>query len=463
VAPKKRRISDNDSRKRKKHLAKAKQLLHIINDNDGDGNDNENDDSSKIVERTILLVEECMRYLRIFDSTTTGTVHSKQQGQGAYNFNMQKLIESIHDASNVAMDVKDVEDIPMDHGHCHGDGVTDEIATAAKTIRITDEIICYGIGNFYKKGSGSSKKYNSPLIQLSCVLLLREAFAHAHKSYQSECDASLNHSHSHSQSQSHNNSVHSGKDERLYQQQQDIVPMVYFEPFINAIERDVLAHFHVQVLDVNEQGKRRISNRESNPSTHTRPSTLFYMPHCPMRLYSNVLWANWEKNLLWNGRIVIMGNSFIAYDDRIISSEKRKDRSNGIFPLLPFVSESSVLRNGKNKDASPSPSASGMKLKLKLKPFVDVCSSSDCCGSSLAWHEVELSFNDSAIISFSDRTNSSFGSDGGSHSHHLKRNHAKDTKQANAIATANLSPSDSFPDRPQEYFVLEADEGGEVV
>merc|ERR1712194_127034 len=108
------------------------------------------------------------------------------------------------------------------------------------------------------------------------------------------------------------------------------------------------------------------------------------------------------------GRIVIMGNSFIAYDDRIISSEKRKDRSNGIFPLLPFGSESSVLRNGKNKDASPSASASASGMKLK--PFVDLCSSSDCCGSSLAWHEVELSFNDSAVISFSDRTNSSFGS-----------------------------------------------------
>ena len=68
-----------------------------------------------------------------------------------------------------------------------------------------------------------------------------------------------------------------------------------------------------------------------------------------MRLYSNVLWANWNQLLCCEdeerkgGKIILVGNSFKAYDDRTMDSQIRQDPTNGIFPLLDFVQEESIL------------------------------------------------------------------------------------------------------------------------
>jgi hypothetical protein len=48
------------------------------------------------------------------------------------------------------------------------------------------------------------------------------------------------------------------------------------------------------VMEENDEGKRRV-----------RGPTAFFMPHCPMRLYSNLLWANWGDGLK---DLVIIGN-----------------------------------------------------------------------------------------------------------------------------------------------------------
>jgi SRR1 len=64
-------------------------------------------------------------------------------------------------------------------------------------------------------------------------------------------------------------------------------------------------------------------------ATEKSALTLFYMPHCPYRLYVNVLWANWHH--LEN--IAILGNSFSSYGLRrslgnsvdVDGSEERSD------------------------------------------------------------------------------------------------------------------------------------------
>lgn len=103
-------------------------------------------------------------------------------------------------------------------------------------------IVCYGVGNFAHRHCSAS------LWQLACALLLRD---------------------------------------RLQ------ASMVFFDPCTTEFERVVLSERQVEVLTENERGRRIV----------TAP-TLFFMPHCPLRLYENVLETNWPKlESLW-----IIGN-----------------------------------------------------------------------------------------------------------------------------------------------------------
>ena len=42
--------------------------------------------------------------------------------------------------------------------------------------------------------------------------------------------------------------------------------------------------------------------------------TLFYMPHCPLGLYNNVIASNWERKKL--EKIILVGNRLDFYDER---------------------------------------------------------------------------------------------------------------------------------------------------
>jgi len=107
----------------------------------------------------------------------------------------------------------------------------------------------------------------------------------------------------------------------------------YFDPVTSATENAVLEHFGWRRIEQNEEGKRRVacmtpfdSTNERNNVSHSifedesRPSklsgTIFFMPHCPFRLYSNVLWANWAPEYLID--CLVVGNSFSAYDNRMV-------------------------------------------------------------------------------------------------------------------------------------------------
>jgi len=158
------------------------------------------------------------------------------------------------------------------------------------------EIVCYGIGNF-------STSFSPSMLQFSCVLLLQRYL-------------------------SHRTELHTPtEDENIPTD----VPIYFFEPQMTPIERMTIQHNWPKVFIVpnNEYGKR--------PATLP---TLFFMPHCPMRLYCNVLYANWES--LQN--VLVLGNSFAMYDERRIRFPKDDD-TNGIWSILPFCKEYDVAKD----------------------------------------------------------------------------------------------------------------------
>jgi len=70
----------------------------------------------------------------------------------------------------------------------------------------------------------------------------------------------------------------------------------------------VIEELGVTVMRMDERGRRQV-----------KVPTLFFMPHCEVQLYDNLLGANWgHENLT---RMVILGNSFGEYERYV--EEKR--------------------------------------------------------------------------------------------------------------------------------------------
>ena len=57
-----------------------------------------------------------------------------------------------------------------------------------------------------------------------------------------------------------------------------------FDPMFSSLERRLCESFHLSVSVDNKKGMHRACG-----------STIFFMPHCPYRLYCNLLWENWDN------------------------------------------------------------------------------------------------------------------------------------------------------------------------
>ncbi len=105
---------------------------------------------------------------------------------------------------------------------------------------------------------------------------------------------------------------------------------IIFDPVMNELEIKVCDSYHLAVSTDNLKGKHEAI-------TTNNKKTLFFMPHCPYRLYCNLLWQNWYKL----SDIVIFGNSFSSYDLRR-SETTSNPKLDCVKYLLVLTTESNV-------------------------------------------------------------------------------------------------------------------------
>jgi hypothetical protein len=72
------------------------------------------------------------------------------------------------------------------------------------------------------------------------------------------------------------------------------------------VDRAVLSRLGWEVLGSSDGGKRGVKEGRH---------CLFFMPHCPMRLYSNLLWANYSPTALQ--ALVILGNRYVICHEEL--------------------------------------------------------------------------------------------------------------------------------------------------
>lgn len=104
--------------------------------------------------------------------------------------------------------------------------------------------------------------------------------------------------------------------------------MEIFDPIISLTESKVMEELGCRVLSVNEQGRREAVD-----------PILFFMPHCEVELYDNLLKTNWRHDLI--NKIILLGNSFEKYEHHRLVSKNRDldDSRKHLLAIRPFTKE----------------------------------------------------------------------------------------------------------------------------
>lgn len=96
----------------------------------------------------------------------------------------------------------------------------------------------------------------------------------------------------------------------------------HYDPLFNISDKEIISHFNAIPLS------------SSYPiNGDTKFPILYYMIHCNISLYSNIL------NIHWNelNSIIIIGNTLTAYDTTLITSKDRKEKINCVLLLSKYI------------------------------------------------------------------------------------------------------------------------------
>jgi hypothetical protein len=159
------------------------------------------------------------------------------------------------------------------------------------------QIVCYGIGNFSQT---STSYFSASLWQLACIIKLQQRL------------------------------IHNQKDKMKG------FSILYHDPCTLDIEKEYLESYL--------PGYQWIDNDRGNRQTNI--PTLFFMPHCPSRMYENMVFANWDNPR----NIFVLGNSLrtLADDYQVRSVDCPCLRT-----LLPFLKETKVEATRQDIDSVP--------------------------------------------------------------------------------------------------------------
>ncbi|MGK3740808.1 MAG: hypothetical protein ACI90V_007658 [Bacillariaceae sp.] len=164
--------------------------------------------------------------------------------------------------------------------------------------KLFQSIVCYGIGNF-----GTTYQNSAPLWQLALAVTIRDYITTLHKHNDDDETSLGDEDYNLSSSLGSTPKSTSNKNNDVHRRRLPI--MYYFEPLMTVAELKVLEKLDIHIISENERGGRSVIDDEGG--------CLFFMPHCPMTLYTNLLHANWD--CLRENNILIFGNSLSNYID----------------------------------------------------------------------------------------------------------------------------------------------------
>jgi SRR1 len=191
-------------------------------------------------------------------------------------------------------------------------------ASLASSTTSISQIVCYGIGNFL---TTSMTTISAPMWQLVCALAIRDELLQKQRVValpllSGGVDDSQGSNNVSQQVNPQSVQITNRMNPKL------VVPMYYYDPCMTVQEGQLLEQMGVELFPTNERGKRLCTTR-----------TLFFMPHCPMALYTNVLHTNWERL----DQLVIFGNNLTDYANRLEAEPTQAVHLLQV--LLPFLEQ----------------------------------------------------------------------------------------------------------------------------